>query len=232
MNQTVQSQTLKSKQKLAVRKQKNFCLVSLVSVLSKINTFFNIFIFSQRLKESNKPNLFLKTTTKLCKTGSLPSPKTIHKVTNPVEEKEEKKKKKWTMKNGKKWKMRKKRQRKAVTLVRQWDHFVQQKEETNPVEEKEEEKKKMNNEKCKKWKEKKKKDEKKKKRWRKDVTLVRQWDHFVQQKEERIFFGVKVLQLKTNKPWTGVCTPHRSYIYIYIYKKYVTCPLLIITYYY
>ena len=51
----------------------------------------------------------------------------------------------------KKWKNEKKRQRKDVTLVRQWDHFVQQKEETNPVEEKEEEKrkkkKKMNNEK-------------------------------------------------------------------------------------
>ena len=46
---------------------------------------------------------------------------------------------------------------------------------------------------------------------------MRQWDHFVQQKEERRFFLVKVLQLKTNKPWTGVCLPHRSYIlYIYI----------------
>ena len=41
--------------------------------------------------------------------------------------------------------------------------------------------------------------EKEKKRRRKDVTLVRQWDHFVQQKEERRIFLVKVLQLKTNK---------------------------------
>ena len=41
----------------------------------------------------------------MCKTGSLPSPKTIHKVTNPVEEKEEKKKKneQWKMEKKEKW---------------------------------------------------------------------------------------------------------------------------------